>query len=95
MPVTKTKNTKTDVKAAARKVTAKPAAAKTRAKREEPMLGDHPDTLGIIHRAMISAAKKAVAENDRLGIATPGADKDGNIVYRQPPKKRGRTPSQG
>ena len=28
-----------------------------------------------------------LAENDCLGIATPGA-KDGKIVWRQPPKKR-------
>ena len=77
--------TKADAKAASCKVTskAKPASA-------EPALGDHPDTLAIIHRAMISAAKKAVAENDYLGIATPGVDTDGKIVWRQPPKKRGR-----
>jgi hypothetical protein len=91
MPTTKTRPTKSDLTAAARKVT-----AKTAAKRKEPALGDHPDTLGIIHRAMNSAARKAVAENDRLGIPTPGADADGRIVYRQPLKKRaGRTPSQG
>ena len=92
MPTTKTRAPKTDVKAAARKVTAKAAG-----KRKEPALGDHPDTLGIIHRAMNSAARKAVAENDRLGIPTPGADSDGRVVFRQPPKKRsGRTtPSQG
>lgn len=89
-PVTKPKPIKTDARAAARKVTAKP-----KAKREEPALGDHPDTLGIIHRAMTSAARNAVAENDRLGIPTPGTDADGRIVMRQPPKKRARTPAQG
>ena len=91
MPTTKTKAPKTDVKAAARKVTAKPVP-----KSKKPALGDHPDTLGIIHRAMNSAARKAVDENDRLGIPTPGTDQDGRVVFRQPPKKRsGRTPSQG
>ena len=90
MPTTKVKTTKADAAKAAKKMTARPT---PRAK--EPVLGDHPDTLGIIHRAMNSAAQKAVAENDRLGIATPGA-KDGKIVWRQPPKKRiGRTPEQG
>ena len=88
MPTTKTRTTKTDVKAAARKVTAK-------AKASEPMLGDHPDTLGIIHRAVVAAAKSARAENDRLGIPTP-VGKDGKVVYTTPPKKRGtRTPNQG
>ena len=90
MPTTKVKTTKADAAKAATKMTARPA---TRAK--EPALGDHPDTLGIIHRAMNSGAEKAVDENERLGIATPGA-KDGKIVWRQPPKKRtGRTPEQG
>ena len=90
MPTTKVKTTKADVAKAAKKLTARPT---PRAK--EPVLGDHPDTLGMIHRAMNSAGQKAVAENDRLGIATPGA-KDGKIVWRQPPKKRtGRTPEQG
>lgn len=88
MPATKTKTTKNDVKAAARKVTAKAAAS-------EPALGDHPDTLGIIHRAVVAAAKEARAENDRLGIPTP-VGKNGKVAYTSPPKKRGsRTPNQG
>ena len=98
MPTTKVKSAKADAAKAAKTMTARPIlrtkgprAKEPRAK--EPVLGDHPDTLGIIHRAMNLAAQKAVAENDRLGIATPGA-KDGKIVWRQPPKKRtGRTPT--
>lgn len=90
MPTTKTRTTKTDAKAAARKVT-----AKVKPKRDEPVLGDHPDTLGIIHRAVVAAAKEARAENDRLGIPTP-VGKNGKVVYTTPPKKRGtRSPNQG
>ena len=94
MPTTKVKTSKAEAAKAGKKITARPRREHgPRAK--EPALGDHPDTLGIIHRAMNSGAQKAVAENDRLGIATPGA-KDGKIVWRQPPKKRsGRTPEQG
>lgn len=89
MPVAKTKPSKTKVEAAARKITIKPSP------KRESVLGDHPDTLGVIHRAMSSAAQQAVAENDRNGIATPGT-KDGKIVWRQPAKKRAaRTPIQG
>lgn len=95
MPTATTKATKTAT-------TAKPrarAVAERRAPRTgnvtEPVLGDHPDSLGIIHRAMVGAAEKAVDENDRLGISTPGA-KDGGIVYRAPPgKRRGRTRDTG
>lgn len=92
MPTTRTKpkTTKADAAAAGRRIT-----ARAKAKTAEPVLGDHPDTLGIIHRAMNSAAKKAVAENDRLGIPTPGTDKDGKIVLRQPPKKRSRSVDAG
>lgn len=92
MPIArpKTKTTKADATAAGRRIT-----TRAKAKKDQPALGDHPDTLGIIHRAMNSAAKKAVAENDRLGIPTPGADADGRIVHRQPPKKRGRTVDAG
>ena len=90
MPTTKVKTSKAEAAKAAKRITARPTP-----RAMEPVLGDHPDTLGIIHRAMNSGAQKAVAENDRLGIATPGA-KDGKIVWRQPPKKRsGRTPEQG
>lgn len=90
MPTTKTRTTKADATVATRKVTAK---AKTKA--TEPVLGDHPDTLGIIHRAMNAAAQKAGAENYHLGIPTPGA-KAGRIMFRQPPKKRAaRTPDKG
>jgi hypothetical protein len=85
----KTKTTKADAAAAGRRIT-----SRAKAKKDVPALGDHPDTLGIIHRAMNSAARKAVAENDRHGIPTPGTDKDGNIVLRQP-KKRGRTVDAG
>ena len=70
------------------------APRKVKPSRDAPVLGDHPDTLGIIHRAMNSAARKAVAENDHLGIPTPGTDKDGKITMRQP-KKRGRTVDAG
>jgi hypothetical protein len=88
MPTTKTKTTKADARASASKITA-------RAKKPVPVLGDHPDTFAIIDRAMRSGARKAVEENDRLGIPTPGA-KDGKIVFRQPPKKSGsRTPDAG
>ena len=91
MPTTKVKSTKADAAKAAKTMTARPIPRTKGPRAKEPALGDHPDTLGIIHRAMNSAAQKAVAENDRLGIATPGA-KDGKIVWRQPPKKRtGRT----
>ena len=90
MATIKVKTSKAEAAKAAKKITVRPT---PRAK--EPALGDHPDTLGIIHRAMNSGAQKAVTENDRLGIATPGA-KDGRIVWRQPSKKRGgRTPEQG
>lgn len=93
MPTTRTrpKTTKADATAAGRRVTSRAKATK-----DDPALGEHPDTLGIIHRAMNSAAKKAVAENDHLGIPTPGTDEHGRIVLRQPPKKAGRrTPEQG
>ncbi len=80
-----TKTTKADAAAAGRRIT-----TRAKAKTAGPDLGDQPDTLGIIHRAMNSAAKNAVAENDRLGIHTHGTDKDGKITMRQP-KKRGRT----
>ena len=95
MPTTKVKTTKADAAKAANKMTARPTPRAKEPRAKEPALGDHPDTLGIIHRAMNSAGRKAVAESDRLGIATPSA-KDGKIVWRQPPKKRtGRTPKQG
>ncbi len=55
---------------------------------QKTALGERPDTLDVIHRAMSTAAKKAVAENDRLGISTPGAKPDGSIGYRTPAKKR-------
>jgi hypothetical protein len=42
--------------------------------------------------AFQKAAKKAVAENDRLGIVTHGSV-DGKIVERQPPKVRVRQTS--
>jgi len=89
MPPTRTRSIKAEAKAAALRMTAESGA-------ETSMLplGDHPDTLGIIHRAVVAAAKAARAENDRLGIATPGADKDGKIVYSRPPRRRaGRTPN--
>jgi hypothetical protein len=95
MPTTKVKTSKAEAAKAAKKITARPSPRAVAPRAKEPALGDHPDTLGIIHRAMNSGAQKAVAENDSLGIATPGA-KDGNIVWRQPAKKRtGRTPEQG
>ncbi len=90
MPTTKVKTTKADATRAAKKLTARP---KPRAK--APILGDHPDTLGIIHRAVLDGARDARAENDRLGIPTP-VGKDGKVVYTTPPKKRGsRTPNAG
>ncbi|NOT72063.1 MAG: hypothetical protein HOP09_12545 [Hyphomicrobium sp.] len=89
-PKTKTtKTTKADVAAAVLRII-----TRAKAKTDAPALGDHPDTLDIIHRAMNSAARKAVVENDRLGIPTPGTDKDGKITMRQP-KKRGRTVGAG
>jgi hypothetical protein len=95
MPTTKVKTTKAEAARAAKKITARSAPRAVGPRAKEPALGDHPDTLGIIHRAMNSGAQKAVAENDRLGIATTGA-KVGKIVWRQPPKKRtDRTPEQG
>lgn len=81
MPTTKTKTIKAKAGAAAQTLTAK------KIKTATPTLGDRPDTLDMIHRAMVSGAKKAVEENDRLGIPTPGA-KDGKIVYRTPPKAK-------
>ena len=93
MPTTKLKTSKAEAAKAAKKITARPTPRAEAPRAKEPALGDHPDTLGIIHRAMNSGAQKAVA--DRLGIATPGA-KDGKIVWRQPPKKRtARAPEQG
>ena len=82
MPTARTKTTKADAAAAARKITSKPKPAVG-----QPILGDDPDTLGTIQRAMANGARKAVAENDRLGIPTPGG-KDGKITYRTPPRKR-------
>ncbi|MBF0562018.1 MAG: hypothetical protein HQL37_08350 [Alphaproteobacteria bacterium] len=38
----------------------------------------------LVQRSFTSAAKKVVAENDRLGIPTPYG-RDGNIYFRQPP----------
>ncbi len=58
--------------------------------RNRPVLGDHPDTLGIIHRAMISAARKARDESDRLGIPAPG-NEGGKVVWKQPPAKKRRS----
>ena len=82
MPTARAKTTKAAATTAARKMTRRaPSADAT------PVLGDHPDTFGIIHRAVVKGAKDAVAENDRLGIASPGA-KDGKIVYRKPPKSK-------
>ena len=46
-------------------------------------LGEHPDTEAQIQRAMNSAVRKAIAENDRLGVPSVGAV-GGRIVYRQP-----------
>ena len=95
MPTTKVKTSKAEAAKAAKKITARPTPQAKVPRAKEPSLGDHSDTLGIIHRAMNSGAQKAVVENDRLGIATPGA-KDGKIVWRLPPKKRSdRTPEQG
>jgi hypothetical protein len=78
MPTAKAKTTKAAATTAARKMTRRESSA-------DPVLGDHPDTFGIIHRAVVKGAENAIAENDRLGIASPGA-KDGKIVYRKPPR---------
>ena len=95
MATTKVKASKAEAAKAAKKITVRPTPRTGGPRAKGPALGDHPDTLGIIHRAMNSGAQKAVAENDSLDIATPGA-KDGKIVWRQPPKKRnGHTPEQG
>lgn len=89
MATTKIKTTRADAAAAGRKIT-----AKAKPKASEPVLGDHPDTIGIIQRAVVKAAKEARAENDRLGIATP-VGKDGNVVWTKPPKKRSKSPDAG
>ena len=81
MPTTKAKTTKAAATTAARKMTRRSSSVDTTS-----VLGDHPDTFGIIHRAVVKGAKDAIAENDRLGIASAGA-KDGKIVYRKPPKR--------
>lgn len=87
MPTAKTKTRKSSA-AAASKSSVKSVKLKPRpAKPTGPLLGDAPDTLSIIQRAMEIGARKAVAENDRLGIPTSGA-KDGKIVYRSPPRSR-------
>ena len=39
----------------------------------------------IVQKSFAKAVKKAVAENDKLGIPTPYS-KNGNIFYRQPHK---------
>jgi hypothetical protein len=57
--------------------------------RKDPALGDHPDSLAIIHCAMRSAARKARAENDRLGIPTPD-NVGGKVVWKHPVGKRRR-----
>lgn len=49
-------------------------------------------TPALVMAAFQKAAKKAVAENDRLGIVTHGSV-DGKIVERQPPKVRVRQTS--
>jgi hypothetical protein len=78
-----------DVRDAAGKLTARAKAAAS------PVLGDRDDTFQVIERAMRSAGIKAVAENDHLGIATPGSDAAGRIVFRKPKKRAGRTPDAG
>jgi hypothetical protein len=82
MPTAKAKTTKAAATTAARKMTRREPSADT-----TPVLGDHPDTFGIIHRAVAKGARDAIAENDRLGIASPGA-KDDKIVYRKPPRSK-------
>jgi hypothetical protein len=82
MSTAKTKPTKAAAKPAARKMTGSIPSTDT-----TPVLGDDPDTLATIHRAVVKGASDAVAENDHLGIASPGA-KDGKIVYRSPPKRK-------
>jgi hypothetical protein len=81
MPTAKARTTKAAATTAARKMTRREPSADT-----TPVLGDHPDTFGIIRRAVVKGAKDAIAENDRLGIASPGG-KDGKIVHRKPPKR--------
>lgn len=48
---------------------------------------DRPDLVEYITRVMGKAVRKAIAENDRLGIPSPYG-KDGKVHYRQPPKRR-------
>lgn len=85
----KTTTTKADAMTAGRRRT-----TRAEGKAAQPELGDHPDTLGIIHRAMNSAAKAAIAENDRLELPTPGTDATGKIAMRQL-KKHARTVDAG
>jgi hypothetical protein len=59
---------------------------------EAPSADSKTITPSLVMAAFQKAAKKAVAENDRLGIVTHGSV-DGKIVERQPPKVRVRQTS--
>ncbi len=59
---------------------------------EAPSADSKTITPALVMAAFQKAAKKAVAENDRLGIVTHGSV-DGKIVERQPPKVRVRQTS--
>lgn len=53
---------------------------------------DDPEALtALVVKSMNDAARKAIEENDALGIPSPYS-KDGKIFYRQPQSKTTHTP---
>jgi hypothetical protein len=53
---------------------------------DDPILRNPEAVAAIAIRAFAKAKAKAIAENDRLGVPSYGADEQGRIVVRQPPR---------
>ena len=87
MPTAKAKTRKSSGTATSKSSVSTAKAKPRPTKAPATILGDAPGTLTAIQRAMESGARKAVAENDRYGISTPGA-KDGKVIYRTPTRTR-------
>ena len=54
---------------------------------DDSVFDDADALIALAQKSFTAAAKAAVAENDRLGIPTPGSV-HGKLVMRQPPKTR-------
>ncbi|MBF0565499.1 MAG: hypothetical protein HQK89_09675 [Nitrospirae bacterium] len=59
----------------------------TPASDDDSIFDDAEALIELAQKSFTKAAKKAIAENDALGIPSPGSV-DGKIVFRMPPPKK-------